>query len=243
MGRTIVLYDGVDLTAGYVVSDLRRSLLPRVASSVDVPGMDGALFTGARMGVREVALTMIARSKDAQEREAAGRALAAAIDADSPRPLQISIDGGLWLMALAESGGDSRRYTSANSFEVTFRAFDPVFWGEERTVTVPSGGSVGFHVGGTAPTAPVVEAPAAANGPGGFWRLRKEDGTDLMATIPEQAGTAPLRADCLHRTLYVNDAAALLVPAADWLVLEPGDHTLTMTGTGAATVTFHERWL
>ena len=36
----------------------------------------------------------------------------------------------------------------------------------------------------------------------------------------------------------------MITTDSDWLVLEPGTHTLAIdNGTGAATVTFVERWL
>ena len=73
--------------------------------------------------------------------------------------------------------------------------------------------------------------------------MRMEDGSYLLATIPSGVTTAPVIADCELRTLKVNGSTALLVPAADWLVFEPGQHTLEMAGTGAATVVYRERWL
>lgn len=243
MGRTVVLYNGVDLTADYVVSDLRRPLLPKEAMGATVPGMDGEVYTGSRLTPRMVTLTMYAIDADIALREAAARRLAAALDVQQPAPLSISIDGGLYLMAVPTSTGDAARFTQANSFQVQFKAFDPVFWGEQRTVTVPSGGSVTFDVDGTYPAEPVISAPAAANGSGGFWRVRLEDGSYLLATIPSGLSTAPVVADCAARTLKVNSINRMLVPAADWLVLTPGTHTLDMTGTGAATVTYRERWL
>ena len=88
-----------------------------------------------------------------------------------------------------------------------------------------------------------MSASAAKNGNGGFWRLALEDGTYLLATIPTGVTSAPVVVDCGERTLTVNGNVSLLAPEADWLLLAPGAHTLTMTGTGAATVTYNERWL
>lgn len=239
--RTTVTFDGHDLTAGYVVSDLRRPLMPRSASAQDVAGRDGQLFTGVRMGARKVTMRLTAVSNDMAERQRAARALAAALAVDEPKPLAVSIDGGLYLMAVPESGGNAKRYEDATGFDVTFNCYDPVFWGERRTVTVPSAGSVTFEVGGTHSTRPQVSA-SSARPSSGLWGLSLEDGQQLLVNTGSSASRR-VAADCEARTLTVNDTTALLLPEYDWLELKPGTHTLTMTGSGAATVTFVERWL
>lgn len=242
--RTTVTFDGHDLTADYVVSDLRAPLLPRRIGSEEVAGRDGKLFTGVALAERTVTLTLTARGGTLAQRQAAGRALAAILAVKEPKPLALSIDGGLYWMAVPESGGNAKRYYTANRFDVTFRITDPAAYGEERTVTVPSGGSVTFTVGGTYQAAPVISAPSARNNGGiGAWRLALEDGSFLLATIPSGVTTAPVEANCATRVLKVQNNVTLLAPAADWLRLDPGQHTLTMTGTGAATVTYRERWL
>lgn len=244
MSRTVVTFDGYELTNNYYVSDLRTSLLPRTIESQDVPGRDGSLFTGVRLAPRTITLTLTIKNKSIAVRQAAARALAAILAVDEPRPLSLSIDGGLYFMAIPQSSDDATRWVNASQFEVTFECPDPVAYGQERTVTVPSGGSVTFTVGGTYQTRPVISASAARNNAGiGGWRIALEDGSYIFATIPSGVSSAPVIADCAARTLKVNGNTALLIPAADWLVLEPGEHTLTMTGTGAATVTFDERWL
>lgn len=243
MSRTRVMFNGFELTRDYYVSDLRTSLLPRTIGTQDVPSRDGVLFTGARLAQRSIALTLTIVSKSIERRQAAARYLASLLAVNEPKPLQISIDDGLYYMAIPQSSDDATRWVNATSFDVVFECPDPVAYGIERVVTVPSGGSVTFEVGGTYPTMPFVSASAAANGSGGSWRITKEDGSYIMATIPNGINTAPVVADCSARTLKVNGSTAMLVPQADWLVLEPGEHTLTMTGTGAATVTFNERWL
>lgn len=237
------MFDGHELSHDYYVSDLRDPLLVRTIGMQDVPGRDGSIFTGVRLAPKTITLRFTCVSKRMEARRAAGRRLAALLAVSEPKPLQISIDDGLYYMAVPQSADDAAQWVNATSFEVAFECPDPVAYGVERVITVPSGGSVAFEVGGTYPTMPVVSASAAANGSGGFWRITKEDGSYIMAIIPNGISTAPVVADCLARTLKVNSNTDLLVPQADWLVLEPGEHTLTMTGSGVATVTFNERWL
>ena len=63
--------------------------------------------------------------------------------------------------------------------------------------------------------------------------------THLVRTLPRVENVSA----CAAGYPVQNGSVTLLRPEADWLVLEPGTHTLAMTGTGAATVTFEERWL
>ena len=241
--RTRVLFNGYELSRHFIVSDLRNALLPRSIKTVDVPGRDGTVFTGSTLSERTIGMTLTVLDRTAEGRQAAARTLAAILAVDEPKPLSLSIDGGLWYMAMPNATEDGRRYRNATSYDVTFVCPDPVAYGPEKLVTVPSGGSVTFTVDGTYPAMPTISASSAANGGGGFWRVRLEDGSYVIATIPAGVASAPVLADCAKRVLRVNDSVALLDPEADWLVLEPGEHTLEMTGTGAAVVTFNERWL
>lgn len=241
--RTKVWFAGTELTQWAIVSGWDTQLLPREVSQRTVPGMDGAVYTGSRLTERTIGVRMALTAHDLIERQWQARNIAAALASKEPARLAASIDGGLWYMAVATSTPDMTRMVGALAFDVTFTCMDPVAYGDERTVTVPSGGSVRFHVDGTYPTMPTVYAPAASNGSGGFWALTLKDGTHLDATVPSGLTTVPVVAKCTERILTVNGSVALLQPEADWLVLEPGDHTLTMTGAGAATVAFVERWL
>ena len=239
--KTTVTFDGVELTSLFVVSDLRRPLAPRNVALVDVPGRDGALFANATQATVEVSMTLTVRSRDLQERSAAVRALAALLTVPEPRPLAISDDGGLYYMAIPSSDQDGERFVNAERFEVKFTCPDPWLYGEVRTATIPSGGSVDVEVGGTAPTWPTITA-SATGGSQGSWIVTMEDGSGIYAAIP--SGTElEVTADCGARTLMVNREAAMLPPAYDWPMLTPGEHTLTMAqGTGDATVTWQERW-
>lgn len=243
MSRTTVTFDGTRLTDLYDVSDLRTSLLPRTIGSVVVPGRDGALHTGTRLATRTVTLTLTVRGAGIEERQEAARMLAEILAVDEPAPLAISIDGGLFYMAMPESTGDVARFFNANRTEVTFTCLDPTLHGTREAWSLTSGGSTSITVGGTYPTMPLVEVTGARNGSGGFWRLTLDGGDYLIATIPAGVTSAPIVADCERRVLRVNGSVTLLQPAADWLVLEPGTHTLAMTGTGTGTISFEERWL
>lgn len=242
MSRTIVTFNGQNLTNSYYVSDLRSQLLPRDLMMQEVPGRDGMLYTGARLAKRTIPLRFTTMSKDMATRRAAARVLASILAVDEPKPLHISVDGDLYYMAVPTSTSEDTNWMNATSFDVEFECPDPVAYGEKKTLTVPSGGSLTFTVNGTYPTMPKISVASAAN-TDVFWLLTLENGDFLSVTLPTGVGAVPIVADCEQRTLKVNGSVAMLQPYADWLVLTPGQHRLTMNGTGAATVEYYERWL
>ena len=243
MSRTRVWFDNVELTELCNASDLKEALLPRNIVTSDVPGRDGAMYLGARLAAKDVGMTLTLRERPGTDRNAALRQLAEILSRDGERRLEIESDGGLWRMASCTAGGDMSRYRNGVGQGVTFRVTDPVFYGDGDDATVPSGGSVTFTVGGTYPTLPTITASAAQNGAGGYWRITDENGAYVQATIPEGITTAPVVVDCPNRVLRVNGGVTVLPLDADWILLEPGEHTLTMTGAGAATVEWTERWV
>jgi hypothetical protein len=118
-----------------------------------------------------------------------------------------------------------------------------VAYGAARTVTVPSGGSVEFNVGGTYKTMPRITANAARDSSSLVWGLRL-DGGDFVHVATGSNAVKSVLIDCAERICTVAGAVALPTLDSDWLELEPGTHTLAMdNGTGAATVVFTERWL
>lgn len=242
--RTRVWFDGHELTDLCIVSSLRRPMLPRTSSYVDVPGMDGKLHTGTRLDMRTVKLRLTVRGKPAERAEAA-RTLAAILNVDGYRPLAISEDGGLYYMAIPTSKEDGARYVGAESFEVTFEC-EPWLRGatQEHEFTLAAGGSFSFDVGGTAPTPAFITFTHAGAG-----TLALSLDTGALVTEPD-GGPANVAMDSLSRTYGEWDPAAqaivdptALPMGADWAVLEPGVRTLTASAATSVTMRFEERWV
>jgi predicted phage tail component-like protein len=243
--RPKVTFDGVDLTEDYVVSDLRRPLLPRDVTLVDVPGTDGQRFVSAPLASSELTLTLTVRSElrgtaGLRARSAAARRLAAILNVSEPKVLHIDADEGLHYMAIPRSDADLTRYVNAERYEVTFVLPDPALIGMSRVLSLTSGGTTQVTVGGTLPCLPRVTVSGAAAGSGGYWRLRLDGGDYLQVPLTQASNSVTF--DCAERTLEVNGVAKAMPPAADWLALEPGDHSLVMTGTGTAQLRWAERW-
>lgn len=251
MSRTTVTFDGHDLTEKCIVSDLRRPMLPRRLGAIEVPGMDGELATGQTLAPADIKLTLSIMGSDPDERELARQELAEILNTDGPKPLAISIDGGLYYMARALSQDDGARFVNAESYEVTFRASDPVRYGELREVLVPPNGSVTFTVGGTYPTMPTLDTVLTATASDMYWKITLDGGDYVLFSpltyVEGSMAVDSIIVDCEHRLMKTWNTPKMLPAGADWLVLTPGEHTLAMetnvSVAGNTSVLFRERWL
>lgn len=246
MSRTTVTFNGHDLTASYHVSNMRVSLLPREVSSVTVPGMDGAMYAGSRLQAKDITLTLTAMGTSLAERQEAARTLAGILAVKEPKPLAISVDGGLYYLAIPTSDTERTIYRNATSFEVTFRALDPVMYGIEKTITLSSSTAKTVTIGGTYPTYPVIESGNArgASSSNKYVRITNTSTGEYMDIPVSSSGTHTVVADCQERSCKVDGATAAITLLSDWMVLNPGTVTLQRTsGSGTFTITYKERWL
>lgn len=236
--RTMVTFDGTRLTDWVVVSGLQRPLLPRRPEYVNVPGADGAIFAGVVDDTRTVKLTMTLIDHDRTARMQAARRLAATLDVDSPRPLAISEDGGLYYMAMPTAGADGIRFLNAESFDVEFTC-DAFMYGETHTfaLSVESSGSQRILVDGTKPAPMRMDATVTGSG---TWRLEADWVDAYTATV---SGSAALSIDAERRVATRDGATYALPPTNEWLWLEPGEHAIRSYGASVSgTLTYTERW-
>lgn len=206
-------------------------------------GRDGASLTGNRLEPLEIKVKarLVTDTIDPREIQHEWAKVAATMRHDEPVPLSLT-DGIYWLAVLAdETKLDFNSYSAYCT--LTFLCPDPIAYGREHTVTVPSGGSVTFNVGGSYPAKPKIEASAVRDSEALVWGIRL-DGGDFLHIATGNASARTVSVDCGERTCVVNSEPSLPTLDSDWLAFEPGSHTLVMDkGTGAATVTYTERWL
>lgn len=237
-----VTFDGNVLSDKYRVL-VRRELPFQTARDESAPGRDGTHVRGAEYTPQAVTLVFVLGPCGNVEMMRRIRGLMADLDVREPKRLELGEDGGLWCMAMPSGKREWKRHVSTCSVEVPFIVEDAALYGRSMSVTVPSGGSVEFNVNGTYQTAPAITANAVRDASSNVWGLRLDDG-DFVHVETGTASAALTKIDCGERT--VNVAGAVKVPTldSDWLELAPGHHRLAMdNGTGAATVTWIERWL
>lgn len=241
-----MIFNGYDFSQWMRANPVRRIAPPVADTVLDAPGLTGSAFIGTKL--EPLVITMFCRLDlhrfPAHELPGVRRQIARALTTDGPAKLEIGDEPGVYYMAKVTNATDLSSLWINGSCTVEFTAYDPVAYGEERSVTVPSGGSVTFHVGGTWPAKPRITASAAyRNGSALVWGLRLDDG-DFVHVATGSASARSVDLDCGARTCVVNGSVALPTLDSDWLELEPGEHTLRMDyGTGSAVVSFVERWL
>lgn len=234
-------FDGHDLTTLANCGDPRFSFAPFDPKAETVEGADGSKVLGGRVGAGSVTIAMAVFGTAQQRREKLST-LASWLDVDEPKRL-VMPDTSWYYMAVPSGGFEVDANINPYMFDMEFMLADPIAYGEQRTATVPSGGSVNITVGGTAETYPTVTASAAVrNSSSQVWGIRLDEGGFVhVATGSSSARSVSL--DCGARTCKVAGVTSLPTLDSDWLVLSPGTHTLRMdAGTGAATVTWRERW-
>ena len=237
-----LIFDGHSFDELFYYGNPELTILSSNAKYAQSENRNGSLFIGKTWANSQVSVA-IAAIGTADERRNAFSTLGMWLDVDEPKKLVLPDTPDRYYMAVPNGSLDITRYCDSETASVTFDIVDPIAYGREVTVTVPSGGSVTFNVGGTYKTRPKITAGAFRNQTSGLYGLTLgSDGFVHVATGSDSERSVFI--DCENRICIVNSATGMITLDSDWLELTPGSHTLTMdNGTGAATVTFHERWL
>lgn len=238
-----MIFDGHDLNSLFVVSRPTFETFAPNRSFQDGLGRDGTVYMGGSLigGNISVKLSVI-RKTPAQRREDLST-LFMWLDVDEPKWLVMDDQPDISYKAIPSGDMPIDSFTNADSVVVNFRLLEAAAYGDTVTKTVPSGGSITFTVDGTYPTKPTITANAARDGSSQVWGLRLDNG-DFLHVATGSASARDVVLDCENRTLTIQGAVALPTLDSDWFELSPGTHTLAMDkGTGAATVTYKERWL
>ena len=198
---------------------------------------------GGQLDGGKITVPLTTVDKDLQERREALSSLYKILDVDEPKMLVLAEMPDLAFKAIPQNAVKERRYIDGDTVTVTFQLVEAAAYGDTVTKTVPSGGSLTFTVDGTYPTKPRITASATRDGSSQVWGLKLDNG-DFLHVATGSASARNVVLDCENRTLTVQGDVALPTLDSDWFELSPGEHTIAMDkGTGAATVTYIERWL
>ena len=237
-----LIYNGHDFSTLFLYGDPEISILNAKPDTREVSGRNGAAFIGMTYDVATVAFT-IAAIGDAETRRVAFSALGEWLMVDEPKQLYLPDTPDRYYLAVPSGSLDLTRGIGGELTQVTFTLTDPVAYGDTKTQTLASAGSVQINVNGTAPTwLNVTAALAVRDGTSLIYGIRV-DGVDFvhLATGSSSARKVEIYSD--RRICRVADVFALPTLDSNWLKLEPGNHTVTMDyGTGAAVLSWVERW-
>lgn len=236
-----VIFDGHDLSELFDIGNPEITIANAMPDMRETSGRNGSIFVGTKYGNSTVKFAFAVNGSPDERRDALS-ILGMWLNVDEPKKLVLPDTPDRFYMAVPKGAITLNRAIGAEHASLTFELVDPVAYGREVEFTVPSGGSVTFHVGGTAATKPTIEANAIRDASSLVWGLRLDDG-DFVHVATGSSSAKPVSIDCDERTSTVDGSVALPTLDSDWLVLTPGEHTLRMdNGAGAATVTWRERW-
>lgn len=237
-----LIFDGHDFSTLFVWGDPQITILNAKPDTREVSGRNGAAFVGMTYDVSTVAFT-IAALGDAETRRVALSTLGQWLMVDEPKPLYLPDTPDRYYLAIPGAGLELTRGIGGEMAQVTFTLVDPVAYGDTQTASLPSGGSVSINVNGTAPTyLNVVADSAVRNSSAQVWGVQL-DSVDYVHVATGSSSARKVEIYSEERICKVQDALTLPTLDSDWLKLEPGTHTIAMDyGTGAATLSWVERW-
>lgn len=237
-----VTFNGVTLSDFYQVAGVVRPMPARRVTTEQISGMDGNRIIGATFDSLTITVHLIVDG-GVEDRRDAIRRLLPLLQTDRPAPLVFASDNGLYYMAMFEGEAELTEHVANGRVSVNFLTEEPILYGEEHSVTVPSGGSVEIQVDGTYPTYPKIEGYVYGDQNTNIWGVTLDDGRHLHVNT----GTTSERAimiDCADRVTKLANQTHLPTLDSDWFELTRGSHTIENTiGSGDCTFSWQERWL
>lgn len=165
MSRRSIEYGGYDLSP-YTTAEVTVGPAPAAEPvTVEVPGRDGELLLGTRMGPREIGVRLFLDLEGDTTAEEARREIARALSGLFGKTLLLPGDGEEEYRDVALTGpGRWSDLFEAGSCELVFTAFDPAVYGAERNIYRSFGGgssgSIGLGFECTFPVWPVITVDA-----------------------------------------------------------------------------------
>lgn len=233
-----VVFGGVDLSKRFTCLVKSRPMPSFNPRTQQVSGSDRYTPMGAEILPEQITVRLVCGYAPEDERREIARWLGGVLYSKEPKRLSLSSDRGLWHTATLAKGADFRELVSTGYVEVTFQPMESWLYGEEHSVTVPSGGSASFKSDGSYPTAPKIVAASAS---GTTWGLRLDDGDFVHVPL---SSTSRVEIDCDKRTCLVGNSVSVPTLDSDWLQFSAGSHTIRNDiGSGACVVMWIDRWL
>lgn len=237
-----VTFGGTELSAAYLVTNVVRNM-PTIAPELSL--RDGAYtIVNIEKTPPTISFTVISGHIGQEGRRAMARELAKALMVDDWVDVYFNSDDDLHYRAIPTATLVFSELIRTGKLDVQMQCDSVAMYGEAKSITVPSGGSALFIVGGTYKTLPKIEALAAVRSTSSnVWGLVL-DNSDAIKVPTGSNSARSVSVDCGTRESRVQGSVVLPTIDSDWLELEPGAHTIRNDhGSGSATVSWVERWL
>lgn len=237
-----VTFDGYEITQYHDVIGIVRTA-PYMTPNLVMAGETGRYSYGGRTMVPpRISFTILANSGMEDRRRREFHELANVLMVSDFVKVAFSTDDGLYYMAIPDTELSEKQYVMDGRMDVSMQCDSIAKYGREHSVTVPSGGSKTFIVGGNHKAYPVIETSLAVRA-NGIWGVRLDEQGYSHVSLPSSSASS-VTIDCAEQLCSVNGYASMITLDSDWLELEPGERTIRNdAGTGACTVTWQERWV
>jgi predicted phage tail component-like protein len=200
----------------------------------------GAGYAGFTYGPRDIMVSVNIGSRTRPKALEVARRLVGWAASDSPCPLVLNHEPDKFYLAVCSACTPKTLRNTFLVLDFAFTAPDPrAFTMEERSASLEET----FIIEGTAWTYPIITHTLAAQASGVRYTLDNGQYVELVGTLP--TGSV-IQIDHAARTVRVSN---LLRPAlldyvhSRWFELSPGEHTITASVPGVATVTWRDTWL
>lgn len=239
VGPRGMTFNGFDFSP-YLDANPTRPIMPPVEIEADeVPGADGTRFRRAKLGELKIPVSVRLKASAKDDIAELRHMLAAALWSGKPAPLVLGDDPARYHLAVLDGSSDLDRLWNTGRTELTFRACDPVAYGEAKSASVNARGTV--YVGGTLGAYPVITAKPAQ---GESYRVTLVDTGEYVEMEAPFDGSQALVIDCAkqHCTLNGVTADRYVALSSDYFALSAGPNELK-TSSGTAEIEWTERWL
>lgn len=237
-----LIYNGHDFADLVAYGDPEYTMLSSNVQMAGSENRNGDIVLGKTWGVASLTFRIGIKGTMEHRRNVLST-IASWLDVDEPKKLTVPDMPGRYFLAIPSGDVATLRGYDGEIATLKFSITDPIAYGDETSVRVPSGSSITFYVGGTAAAKPTISVLTAFRDSTALvWGLRLDE-QDFIHVATATGGHS-VKVDCLNRTCIVDNQVSMITLDSDWFELKPGKHTLRMDyGTGDAYVKFVERWL
>lgn len=237
-------FDGVSISdLGFICGAQNVQFINQATSVLDIPGRRGVAFVSTKPAALTVSFSVTHTGQTPTERRLAFGALYALLDTSEPKMLELPDMGGRSYRAILSDASDLTYCLNGLSGDLRFLILDPIAYGQAQSATVSSGGGAAISINGDAPSALHVLASAARrDSTDGCWTIRDDTSGSYISVPINTTAARRIEIDSESQTVTIGGVAAVPTLESDWLVLCPGEHHLSIAGTGDASVTWYERW-
>lgn len=245
MDRQKSYFDGTSFESMGIVVEMVHDDLPQMREELEArPGRHGSYVHDLHLDTREITLECRHIGGAWNDFDRLEDRLAEWLVTEDDRKLQLRNHPGQYYMAhyMSYSEGDRIGGTGIGGFELTFRASDPIRYGESRAYVLTGTQQSHFDVGGTDEADMVITVNGARRDSSAkTWGITI-NGTVTRVALPNSSQHS-ITFDCRDHSVTVDGSRSGLTLDSDWPTFSPGRFRCRIhQGSGTATFSWTQRY-